>query len=333
MRPGCDRPAAARLSYDTISCQVWLDQMPERLGPVQEICQFHAERLTVPRGWTLCDRRVDAPALFEPDHRAVQLGEAATLAASGSNGAEVAEVIPVAPRRVAARGASTSTTAPRRSNRRRHPSSTARQLFDEGLDPELPPEPTIDLDSDLDPAPIVDLDADLDELVGDRAEPTTIEAVLTEVVAEVVVSEAVVEVVEAVAIEETVEESLEALVVEESVEVLVVEESVEVVIAAADVAPPVEPDEGAAGLTEVLVAAERTDRADRAERAGRAMPEHAEIMAEIVSVDLEDDLPESLRATSPLLARAFRATGPQRSVLSPDLASPADGDEDESAEA
>jgi hypothetical protein len=29
-----------------------------------------------------------------------------------------------------------------------------------------------------------------------------------------------------------------------------------------------------------------------------------------------EDLPESLRATSPLLSRAFRATGPQRSVLS-----------------
>ena len=51
------------------------------------------------------------------------------------------------------------------------------------------------------------------------------------------------------------------------------------------------------------------------------VPEHAEVMAAI-SVDVDDDLPESLRATSPLLARAFRATGPQRSVLSDELAQP-----------
>ena len=66
MRPGCDRPAVSRLSYDTISCQVWLDPVPERPGPAQEICELHTSRLTVPRGWVLCDRRGDAPALFVP---------------------------------------------------------------------------------------------------------------------------------------------------------------------------------------------------------------------------------------------------------------------------
>ena len=64
MRPGCGRPAVSRLSYDTISCQVWLDPVPERPGPAQEICELHTSRLTVPRGWVLCDRRGDAPALF-----------------------------------------------------------------------------------------------------------------------------------------------------------------------------------------------------------------------------------------------------------------------------
>ena len=66
MRPGCDRPAEVRLSYDTVSCHVWLDSIPDRPGPVQEICEFHALRLTVPRGWILCDRRVASPALFIP---------------------------------------------------------------------------------------------------------------------------------------------------------------------------------------------------------------------------------------------------------------------------
>ena len=64
VRPGCDRPARARLAYDTVTCQVWLDQLLDHSGRSQEICELHAERLTVPRGWMLCDRRADAPALF-----------------------------------------------------------------------------------------------------------------------------------------------------------------------------------------------------------------------------------------------------------------------------
>jgi len=52
------------LSYDAVTCQVWLDVMPERPGSVQEICDLHVDRLTVPRGWMLCDRRVEEPAMF-----------------------------------------------------------------------------------------------------------------------------------------------------------------------------------------------------------------------------------------------------------------------------
>lgn len=66
MRPGCDRDAAARLTYDTIGCQVWLDDLAERTGRNQEICILHAERLTVPRGWALEDRRSEEPPLFVP---------------------------------------------------------------------------------------------------------------------------------------------------------------------------------------------------------------------------------------------------------------------------
>ncbi|MDQ2678541.1 MAG: hypothetical protein M3Y51_07325 [Actinomycetota bacterium] len=47
-----------------MTCQVWLDQLLDRSGRSQEICELHAERLTVPRGWMLCDRRAEAPALF-----------------------------------------------------------------------------------------------------------------------------------------------------------------------------------------------------------------------------------------------------------------------------
>jgi Protein of unknown function (DUF3499) len=262
MRPGCDRPAAARLSYDTISCQVWLDQIPERLGPVQEICQFHAERLTVPRGWMLCDRRVEAPALFEPDDRVTPL---------------VAPAVPPSVPGSPASPQQSSPQSPRRAHRRRHPSSTARQLFDDSprrVAEPVPARDELDLDSDLDleldAATLVDLDSDLDRDVETAPAPVQAEA---------------------------------------PAPLTVVPEP------APDSAPdPVTAAPG--GLDEVLVAAGRADTARR------PLPEHAEIMAEIVSVDPDDELPESLRATSPLLARAFRATGPQRSVLSAELANP-----------
>ena len=67
MRSKCDRPAQVRLTYDTISCQVWLDSLPERTGLVHEICEFHAKRITLPVGWKLSDRRTSAPRLFDLD--------------------------------------------------------------------------------------------------------------------------------------------------------------------------------------------------------------------------------------------------------------------------
>lgn len=63
-RPGCDRPAVARLSYDPVTCAVWLDDVTERMGRNQEICALHAGRLTVPRGWQLADRRSDEAPMF-----------------------------------------------------------------------------------------------------------------------------------------------------------------------------------------------------------------------------------------------------------------------------
>lgn len=87
VRPGCDRPARARLAYDTITCQVWLDQLSGVSGRAQEICDLHAERLTVPRGWMLCDRRADAPALF------------VTEVAEVANGSERAAEVPTRRRR------------------------------------------------------------------------------------------------------------------------------------------------------------------------------------------------------------------------------------------
>jgi hypothetical protein len=57
MRPGCDRPAGARLAFDPVALQLWLDPLGPRSSPVQELCEFHIERLTIPRGWSATDRR------------------------------------------------------------------------------------------------------------------------------------------------------------------------------------------------------------------------------------------------------------------------------------
>lgn len=57
MRPGCDRPAAARVAFDPVALQLWLDPLSRHAAPVQELCEFHIERLTIPRGWTATDRR------------------------------------------------------------------------------------------------------------------------------------------------------------------------------------------------------------------------------------------------------------------------------------
>ena len=57
MRPGCDRSASARVAFDPVALQLWLDPLSLHAAPVQELCEFHVERLTVPRGWTATDRR------------------------------------------------------------------------------------------------------------------------------------------------------------------------------------------------------------------------------------------------------------------------------------
>ncbi len=66
MRPGCDRPAAARLTYDTDAAAVWLDRPVEDGQPAQQVCSVHAATLTAPLGWTVTDRRLLAVGSPEP---------------------------------------------------------------------------------------------------------------------------------------------------------------------------------------------------------------------------------------------------------------------------
>lgn len=61
-RPGCADTATATLSYAYPKRAVWIDHLtPERDPANHDLCARHADRLSVPRGWRLEDRRVVRP--------------------------------------------------------------------------------------------------------------------------------------------------------------------------------------------------------------------------------------------------------------------------------
>jgi hypothetical protein len=56
-RPSCASGASAALTYDYASRTVWLDHAGNGPEGSWGMCSDHAERLTVPVGWVLRDRR------------------------------------------------------------------------------------------------------------------------------------------------------------------------------------------------------------------------------------------------------------------------------------
>ena len=68
MRPGCSRPATARITFDSTESAVWIDPVGEDPVPASELCRIHADALHAPLGWTVNDRRPDAPPP-EPERR------------------------------------------------------------------------------------------------------------------------------------------------------------------------------------------------------------------------------------------------------------------------
>ena len=61
-RPGCNQAASATLTYDYRGQTAWLDRLATESHPMtHDLCEPHADRLSVPQGWRLEDRRVVAP--------------------------------------------------------------------------------------------------------------------------------------------------------------------------------------------------------------------------------------------------------------------------------
>lgn len=57
-RPDCHDEAATTLAYDYETSTVWLNPLSgERHPMTHDLCERHADRLSVPRGWQLRDRR------------------------------------------------------------------------------------------------------------------------------------------------------------------------------------------------------------------------------------------------------------------------------------
>jgi hypothetical protein len=57
-RTGCAERAAVTLTYHYGRSQVWLDDLTAERDPhAYDLCDRHAERLSVPAGWYLDDRR------------------------------------------------------------------------------------------------------------------------------------------------------------------------------------------------------------------------------------------------------------------------------------
>jgi hypothetical protein len=63
-RADCSRPASARLMLDMANRVVSIDMEIDEVGAGM-LCYQHAERVVVPRGWTLEDHRIINPYLFD----------------------------------------------------------------------------------------------------------------------------------------------------------------------------------------------------------------------------------------------------------------------------
>lgn len=63
-RPLCAEVATVRFSFEAEGRFIVLDRKLDEWGGSGVLCEVHADRLTVPRGWQLDDRRISAPRLF-----------------------------------------------------------------------------------------------------------------------------------------------------------------------------------------------------------------------------------------------------------------------------
>lgn len=61
-KPGCNNAGSATLTYEYTNRVAWVDRLADDDHPMtHDLCDRHANRLSVPQGWRLEDRRVVQP--------------------------------------------------------------------------------------------------------------------------------------------------------------------------------------------------------------------------------------------------------------------------------
>ena len=66
-RPACGTAATACLTFQYANRRVWLDDLsPDPEPAMIELCAYHADRVSVPVGWSGEDRRATDPPVSEP---------------------------------------------------------------------------------------------------------------------------------------------------------------------------------------------------------------------------------------------------------------------------
>jgi len=69
-KQGCNKPAEVAFGIDRMACVVWLENYDEdEPRHLNRLCDEHAARLTLPRGWSFDDRRERSPRLFVASHQ------------------------------------------------------------------------------------------------------------------------------------------------------------------------------------------------------------------------------------------------------------------------
>lgn len=70
-RPGCNALANATLTYDYGNRAAWVERLSDEPHPMtHDLCERHANGLSVPRGWRLEDRRIVEPLFRERNYLA-----------------------------------------------------------------------------------------------------------------------------------------------------------------------------------------------------------------------------------------------------------------------
>lgn len=76
-RPGCPDAAVATFAFSPATLEAWLgdlDRDPLSIG--QHLCSAHADRVSVPSGWTLVDDRTTPAALSSVEPSSPMLARA-----------------------------------------------------------------------------------------------------------------------------------------------------------------------------------------------------------------------------------------------------------------